>query len=73
MLKLYCVTLILYVNELETIWSFYHDAVSGISYYTVEVGATLWPFGNSVVNFVGLMLRGLFGGLKFGVGIMLST
>jgi len=65
--------LILYVNELETIWPFYHGAMSGISYYALEVGATLWPFGNSVVNFVGLMLRGLFGELKFGVGIMLST
>jgi len=33
----------------------------------------LWPSGNSVVNFVGLMLRGWFGGLKFGVDVMLST
>ena len=44
--------------------------MSVISYYTVEVGA---PFGNSVVNFVGLMLRGLLGGLKFVVGVMLNS
>jgi hypothetical protein len=65
--------LTVYDNELETVWSLYLDVMSGISYYTVEVGATFGPFGNSVVNFVGLMLRGLFGGLKFGVGVMLNS
>jgi hypothetical protein len=64
-------------NELETVWSLYHDVMSGISYYTVEVGAHFGPFGNTVGNFVGnlvgLMLRGLLGGLKFVVGEMLNS
>ena len=47
--------------------------MSGISYYTVEVGAHFGPFGNYVLNFLCLMLRGLLGGLKFGVGVMLNS
>ena len=57
-------------NELETVWSLYRDVMSGISYCTVEVGTHFGPLGNSVLTYVGLMLRGLLRGLKFVVGVM---
>jgi hypothetical protein len=57
-------------NELQTIRSLYRDVMSGISYYTVAVGA---QFGNCVGNCVRLVLRGLLGGLEFGVGVMLNS
>jgi hypothetical protein len=44
-----------------------------VYHITLWKSAHLWALGNSVVNFVGLMLLGLFAGLKFGVGIMLNT
>jgi hypothetical protein len=65
--------LTLCVNELETVWSLYNDVMLGISYYTVEVGATFGPFGYSVLNYVGMMLRGSLGGLTFVVSVMLNT
>jgi len=40
--------------------------MSGTSYCTVDVGAQFGPFGDSVLNFVGLMLRGLLKGLNLG-------
>jgi len=40
--------------------------MSGTSYCTVEAGAHYGPFGDFVLNFVVLMLRGLLKGLNLG-------
>jgi hypothetical protein len=47
-------------NELQTVRSLYRDVMSGIPYYTVAVGG---QFGNCVGNCVGLVQRGLLGGI----------